>query len=274
MTSVPVTSPPSHPARGGIQVVRGRPKGGGRLGGGQTQCYAFPARPEAVASDDVITSIISVCRRDASILFDPGSTYSYVSSYFAYYLDILRDSLVMHVHVSTLVGDFIGVDFVYQSCVETIGGLENRVDLSLLSMVDFDVILGMDWLPPCNVILDFHTKTVTSVMLGLPRVEWRDLQGMPPDRGIDFGIDLVSGTQPIFIPLYYMALEKWKELKEQLHEDGRVIAYASRQLKHHEKNYCVHDLELEAIVHALKIWRKYLYGVSCEEGQCGGRCLE
>jgi len=42
-----------------------------------------------------------------------------------------------------------------------------------------------------------------------------------------------------------------------------VIAYASRQLKVHEKNYPVHGLELAAIVHALKIWRNYLYGMSC-----------
>ena len=47
-------------------------------------------------------------------------------------------------------------------------------------------------------------------------------------------------------------------------QDGKVIAYASRQLNVHEKNYPVHDLELAAIVHALKIWRHYLYGVSCE----------
>ncbi|XP_070020394.1 uncharacterized protein [Nicotiana sylvestris] len=49
-----------------------------------------------------------------------------------------------------------------------------------------------------------------------------------------------------------------------LMQDGKVIAYASRQLKIHEKNYPVHDLELAAIVHALKIWRHYLYGVTCE----------
>ncbi|GKB03312.1 putative reverse transcriptase domain-containing protein, partial [Tanacetum coccineum] len=41
---------------------------------------------------------------------------------------------------------------------------------------------------------------------------------------------------------------------------GKVIAYALRQLKKHEKNYTTHDLELGAVVFALKIWRHYLYG--------------
>ncbi|XP_070039723.1 uncharacterized protein [Nicotiana tomentosiformis] len=163
-----------------------------------------------------------------------------------------------------------------------------------------------------------------------------DLSGMLPDKDIDFGIDLLSGTQPISIPFYRMAPAELKELKEQIQklldkgfirasmsvlfvkkkdrgacptfEDcvaavakfrstleklyakfskcelwlssvaslghvvssegikgGRVIAYASRQLKPHEKNYHVHDLELAAIVHALYIWRHYLYGVSCKD---------
>jgi len=47
-------------------------------------------------------------------------------------------------------------------------------------------------------------------------------------------------------------------------QNGKVISYASRQLKIHEKNYPVHDLELAVIIHTLKIWRHYLYGVSCE----------
>ncbi|GJV64582.1 putative reverse transcriptase domain-containing protein [Tanacetum coccineum] len=45
-----------------------------------------------------------------------------------------------------------------------------------------------------------------------------------------------------------------------LMQRGKVIAYASRQLKTHEKNYTTHDLELGAVVFALKIWRHYLYG--------------
>ncbi|GJS61875.1 putative reverse transcriptase domain-containing protein [Tanacetum coccineum] len=51
-----------------------------------------------------------------------------------------------------------------------------------------------------------------------------------------------------------------KGLGAVLMQNEKVIAYASRQLKIHEKNYTTHDLELGAVVFALKIWRHYLYG--------------
>jgi hypothetical protein len=49
-----------------------------------------------------------------------------------------------------------------------------------------------------------------------------------------------------------------------LMQEGRVVAYSSRQRKVHEKNYPIHDLELAAVVHALKTWRHYLYGQKCD----------
>jgi hypothetical protein len=48
-----------------------------------------------------------------------------------------------------------------------------------------------------------------------------------------------------------------------LMQGGHVIAYASRQLRKHEQNYPTHDLELAAVIHALKIWRHYLLGHKC-----------
>jgi hypothetical protein len=45
-----------------------------------------------------------------------------------------------------------------------------------------------------------------------------------------------------------------------LMQDGRVIAYISRKLRKHEENYATHDLELLAIVYALRVWRHYLIG--------------
>nr|GFC35531.1 putative reverse transcriptase domain-containing protein [Tanacetum cinerariifolium] len=51
-----------------------------------------------------------------------------------------------------------------------------------------------------------------------------------------------------------------KGLGAMLMQREKVISYASRQLKIHEKNYTTHDLELGAVVFAFKIWRHYLYG--------------
>ncbi|GKE90532.1 putative reverse transcriptase domain-containing protein, partial [Tanacetum coccineum] len=54
-----------------------------------------------------------------------------------------------------------------------------------------------------------------------------------------------------------------KGLGTVLMQREKVIAYASRQLKIHEKNYTTHDLELGSVVFDLKIWRHYLYGTKC-----------
>ena len=54
------------------------------------------------------------------------------------------------------------------------------------------------------------------------------------------------------------------ELGCALMQSERVVAYGSRQLKNHEKNYPTHDMELAAIAFALKIWRHYLYGEQYE----------
>ncbi|XP_070041156.1 uncharacterized protein [Nicotiana tomentosiformis] len=161
------------------------------------------------------------------------------------------------------------VDYVYRSCVVTIKIYETRVDLLVLNMVNFEVILGKDWLTPYYDILDYHAKTMTLAMLGLPRLEWtgslgqtlsreitfvkaqrmfkkgclvylsyiRDvsadtstvnsvpvarefpdvfptnLMGMPPNRNIDFDIDLGPSTQNISISLDRMDPAESKELK-------------------------------------------------------------
>ncbi|XP_070036114.1 uncharacterized protein [Nicotiana tomentosiformis] len=166
MVPAPVASPPAHPARDRGQAAR--------------------ARHEAESSDAVITCIIPVFHRDASVLFDLGSTYSYVSSYFTSYLFLPRDSSSAPVYVSIPVGDSIVVDRVYRSCVVTIGSLETRVDLLHLDMVDIDVILGMDWLSPYHAILDCHAKTVTLALPGLPRLEWKGTPGHSTSRFISY----------------------------------------------------------------------------------------
>ncbi|XP_070040284.1 uncharacterized protein [Nicotiana tomentosiformis] len=178
MITALVASPVVRPPRGGRKVGRGYPRGGGQLGGGYpdgalARFYDFPARADVVASGAVITGTISVCGREASVLFDPGSAYFYVSFLFAHFLGVSRESLGTLVYVSTPVGDSIIVDRIYRSCIVTFCGHETRVDLQLLDMIDFEIILGMDLLSPYHAILDFHAKTVTLAMSELPRLQWK-----------------------------------------------------------------------------------------------------
>ena len=70
-------------------------------------------------------------------------------------------------------------------------------------------------------------------------------------------------TQPTYDKEYVIFIDaSLNGLGCVLMQEGKVVAYASRKLKLHEKNYPTHDLELVFIVFALKIWRHYLYGES------------
>ena len=53
-------------------------------------------------------------------------------------------------------------------------------------------------------------------------------------------------------------------LNSVLMQSGKVVAYGSQKLKNHKQNYPTHDMELAAVVFALKIWRHYLYGEQFE----------
>ncbi|GJV63572.1 retrovirus-related pol polyprotein from transposon 17.6 [Tanacetum coccineum] len=72
-------------------------------------------------------------------------------------------------------------------------------------------------------------------------------------------VALPEGSENFMV--YYDASHKG--LGVVLMQKEKLIAYASRQLKIHEKNYTTHDLELGAVVFALKLWRHYLYDTKC-----------
>nr|GEV58216.1 putative reverse transcriptase domain-containing protein [Tanacetum cinerariifolium] len=127
-----------------------------------------------------------------------------------------------------------------------------------------------------------------------PDVFPEDLLGLPTARQVEFQIYLVPGVAPVARSPYRFAPLEMQELFAQLQElsekgfirprsenfmvycdashkglgavlmkKERVIAYASLQLKIHEKNYTTHDLQFGAVVFALKMWIHYLYGTKC-----------
>ncbi|XP_075083469.1 uncharacterized protein LOC142167210 [Nicotiana tabacum] len=95
------------------------------------------------------------------------------------YLDTLA-------YESILVMDSIVANHVYHSFLVTIGGYETRVDLLSLDMIDFDVILSIDWLSPYHTILYSHAKTVMLAIPWLLMLEWRGSLGHVPSIVVSF----------------------------------------------------------------------------------------
>ncbi|GJU29801.1 putative reverse transcriptase domain-containing protein [Tanacetum coccineum] len=98
----------------------------------------------------------------------------------------------------------------------------------------------------------------------LPRIDdlFDQLQGSSVYSKIDLSAPILALPEGSENFIAYCDASK-KGLGAMLMQREKVIAYASRQLKIHEKNYTTHDLELGAVVFALKIWRHYLYGTKC-----------
>ncbi|WMV26604.1 hypothetical protein MTR67_019989 [Solanum verrucosum] len=136
----------------------------------------------------------------------------------------------------------------------------------------------MTWLSPYYIVLNYNTKSVTLEIPGREKLEWEGVY-KPKQAKIISSIrarkvvgqgclaylahirDVEVESPSIESILWCQNLEKCFLL---ICLDKSVIAYASHQLKVYERNYPTHDLELAAVVFALKIWRHYLYGVKCE----------
>ncbi|XP_070016384.1 uncharacterized protein [Nicotiana sylvestris] len=134
-------------------------QGQGNAGRGQARVFAFTSQ-DAQASNVVVTSILSVCSFDALALIDPGSTHSYVSSYFALRFsrqpELLNDPFL----VATPVEGSLLAEYVYRACQIRVEGRDTLADLIVLDMIDFDMLMGMDWLSSYYAIVDCHAKIV------------------------------------------------------------------------------------------------------------------
>jgi len=239
---------------------RGR-EGESSFGSGKNRTYSLTSRQDSESSPDVVTGTLIVCSHCVYALIDPGSTLSYVTPFIAGKLCIVAESLDRPFIVSTPVGESIVARRVYRGCTVEIIDRQTSIDLVELEMVDFDVIMGMDWLASCYANVECRTKIVRFHFPGEAVREWKgdtaapkgrfisylkarrmitkgciyhlvhvhnidaepptlqsipvvsefldvfpdELPGIPPEREIDFAIDMLPGTQPISIPPYRMA---------------------------------------------------------------------
>ncbi|WRX29416.1 Reverse transcriptase domain - like 10 [Theobroma cacao] len=229
---------------------------------------------EARVRPGAVTGIMSLFDKDAYVLIDSGSDRSYVSTTFASIADRnlspLEGEIVMH----TPIGEQLIRNTCYRDCGVRVGEEKFRGDLIPLEILDFDLILGMDWLTAHRANVDCFRKEVVlwnsegveivfveerrvlpscvisaikasklgqkgyptylayvidtskgepkledvPIVIEFPDVFLDDLLGLPLDRELEFPIDLLSGTAPISIPPYRMALAELKELKVQLED--------------------------------------------------------
>ncbi|XP_070049566.1 uncharacterized protein [Nicotiana tomentosiformis] len=142
-------------------------------GGGQLHLFATLDRQSAEASAEVITCIILVCSHNAYAIIDPGSTFSYVTPYFAINLGLEPEQLSEPFLVSTPVGESVEATRVYRGCIVSVQGRNTEANLIELEMVDFDVIMGMDWLCSCYAMLDCRAKIVRFQFPNEEVLEWK-----------------------------------------------------------------------------------------------------
>ena len=114
----------------------------------------------------VVTGIIPVSTTYAYALFDPGATHAFISTNFAKKYNFKIEPIESKLCVDTPVGSVVVTDSVCKSCVVKIANRVLLADLTLLEMLDFDIIFRMDWLVTHYAIVDCHRKKVIFQVLG------------------------------------------------------------------------------------------------------------
>uniref|UniRef100_A0A2N9GWU7 RNA-directed DNA polymerase n=1 Tax=Fagus sylvatica TaxID=28930 RepID=A0A2N9GWU7_FAGSY len=190
----------------------------------QGRVYALTTQ-DAQATDTVVTGILPLFSTPARVLFDPGSTHSFISCGFVRNIARSPEPLEYELSVSTPLGDTLMSNLVLKSCMFCIEGRELSADLVLLEMHDFDVILGMNWLAAYHASVDCFEKEplranrllrkgcqgFLASVVDLQKKEL-EIEDIPVVR------EFPGCTAPISKAPYRMAPAELKELKGQLEE--------------------------------------------------------
>ena len=245
----------------------GRGRGQGpqaRASGIQGRVYAIipPIEPP---DQPVIQGMFLLSRLWARVLLDSGASHSFIIVAVVKELVLEVETLKEPLYVSFPLRTRVSVDLVCRGCELEISKILLTVDLRVMDMLEFDVILGMDWLTTYRVVIDCERKKVTAYTqdgtcvtfqgdrhdvfpqtmynsrwhrqlmgwlasltlenevrqdLDLPRVVCEymdvfpeDLSGLPPQRDVEFCIELHPGPSPISMTPHRMTPIELQELK-------------------------------------------------------------
>ncbi|XP_052489843.1 uncharacterized protein LOC128042517 [Gossypium raimondii] len=224
-------------ARGGNGMARGQSaldKGAGQAKTRQSALVYAAHHREDRDDLDVITSMFFIFDLSYTALIDIGSTQSYVACSISKNLGIPVYSTSSEVVVLSPLGQSVRVSKLYRDARLEVQGMVFLTDLMKLLFGEFDMILGMDWLVKHRVSLDCATKRVLLRTEGGNKVvqnvkdiktvrDFLDifpekLLDLPPNREVEFGIELLPGTAPVSVAPYRMALKELTELRAQIQE--------------------------------------------------------
>nr|GEW65853.1 putative reverse transcriptase domain-containing protein [Tanacetum cinerariifolium] len=198
-----------------VLAIEGNPNPGNNRNRAHGRAFTLDVA-EAPQDPNIVTGTFSLNDHFATILFDYGADFSFISTNFLPLIDIKPSVINPRYEIEIASGVKVVTNMIVRGC---------RLELEGHTFI-------IDLIPFVHGSFDLKTMKVNESKLRdiplvreFPNVFPKDLSGLPPSR-----------------------------------ERNKVIAYASRQLKIYEKNYTTHDLELVAVVFALKMWRHYLYG--------------
>ncbi|GJT30257.1 putative reverse transcriptase domain-containing protein [Tanacetum coccineum] len=223
--------------------------------GNQARGRAFNVNAvEALQDPNVITGTFSLNDHFATVLFDSGADFNFISTEFVSLLNV-KPSIVNPGYVIEIAdGKNVEVDRIIRDCKLKLRNSLFTINLIPLGHGSFDVIVGMDWLSQNKVVIVCHEKVFEIPMIGgeVLRVQGEhtlgvakalmnvkvdepkvgdiyvvrdfvdvfleDLSRLPPQRQVEFRIDLIPGATPIAKSLYRLAPSEMQELSGQLQE--------------------------------------------------------
>nr|GEZ26205.1 putative reverse transcriptase domain-containing protein [Tanacetum cinerariifolium] len=226
-------------------------KTGNHIGGNEATVKAYAIRGGGENLDfNVVTCTFLLNDCYASMLFDSGADRNFVSSTFSVLLNVAPSTLDTSYAIKLTDGRISETNVILRDFTLGLLGHSFDIDLMHVELGSFDVIIG------CSKIARPMTKlTQKSVKFDSGEKAEAAIQSLKQKLCSTSILALPEGSENFVV--YCDASHKG--LGAVLMQKEKVIAYASCQLKVHEKNYTTHDLELGAVVFALKIWRHYLY---------------
>ncbi|GJS88565.1 putative reverse transcriptase domain-containing protein [Tanacetum coccineum] len=224
-----------------------------RVNGNQAKGRAFNTNAIKAHQDpNVVTVTFSLNDHFTTLLFDSGADFSFISTDFMSLLNVKPSILRPSYMIEIANGRKVESNRIIRGCKLELGDSLFTIDLIPFGHGSFDVIVGMDWLSNHKVVIVCHEKVVRIplangkvlvvhgertaespksmngtnldepklgdilIVRDFPEVFLEDLSGLPPQRQVEFRIDLVLVATPIMKSPYRLAPSEMQELSEQL----------------------------------------------------------